>query len=153
MLSLEAIILSHPFFEEIEPAQVNHLVECASHIRFHAEDILFRAGDSADHFYIIKEGKISLDVSVPGRGSVSIQTIYGGDVIGWSWLFPPYEWQFDARAMQDTQAVAFDGRSLRELCASDHEIGYQLMQRFAQVIAQRLQATRLQLLDIYAPQA
>jgi hypothetical protein len=80
---------------------------------------------------------------------MTIETIGEGEVLGWSWLFPPYRWQFDAQAVGLVRAIAFDGRCLRGKCEEDHDLGYWLMQRFAQVMSQRLQATRLQLLDLY----
>ncbi len=77
------------------------------------------------------------------------QTVAEGDVLGWSWLFPPYRWVFDAQALELTRALVFDGTCLRGKCEDDHNLGYELMKRFAHVVVQRLQATRLQLLDVY----
>jgi CRP-like cAMP-binding protein len=87
-------------------------------------------------------------VFIPGQGRITIETIASGDVLGWSWLFPPYRWHFDAQALELTRAIAFDGACLRAKCDDDHDLGYAL-QRFARIMMQRLQATRLQLLDVY----
>ena len=86
---------------------------------------------------------------VPHRGLITVQTVREGDVLGWSWLFPPYRWHFGARTLQTTRALAFDGKCLRGKCENDHDLGYELFRRFSQVITERLEATRLQLLDLY----
>lgn len=149
MQTLEPIIAEHPFFEDLRPDYLGELVGCASNVRFDAGAVIFLEGGDADQFYLIREGTVSLDVYVPNRGVVTIQTIHDGDVLGWSWLFPPYQWHFDARAVESVRALAFDAKCLREKADADHELGYQLMQRFTKVIMERLQATRLQLLDLY----
>ena len=112
-------------------------------------DVLFREGEPANRFFIIDSGLISLRIGIPDRGMVQLQTIRAGEVLGWSWLFPPYCWHFDAITLQATEALAFDGACLRGKCDANHELGYQLMNRFASIITDRLQATRLQLLDLY----
>jgi CRP-like cAMP-binding protein len=121
-------------------------------VRFAAGDDLFREGDVADRFYLIRHGHVALQVFIPGQGRITIETIAAGEVLGWSWLFPPYRWHFDAQALELSRAIAFDGACLRAKCDEDHDLGYMLMQRFAQVMTQRLQATRLQLLDLYGVQ-
>jgi CRP/FNR family transcriptional regulator, cyclic AMP receptor protein len=98
---------------------------------------------------VIRHGAVGLDIHVPAREPVTIETLHGGDLLGWSWLFPPYKWSFDGRAVEDTSAISLDGACLRGKCDDDHELGYELMKRFAQVIVERLQATRLRLLDVY----
>jgi hypothetical protein len=92
---------------------------------------------------------VQLEIFAPGRGAVTIQTVDEGDVVGWSWLFPPFRWHFDARALDSVRAVAFDGACLRDKCDDDHSLGYELLRRFSPVMLARLQATRLQLLDVY----
>jgi CRP-like cAMP-binding protein len=108
---------------------------------------------AANQFYLLRHGKVALQISVPERGSVTIETMEAGEVCGWSWLLPPYRWHFDVQALDLTRALVFDGQCLRTKCEADHDLGYALMQRFAQVIVQRLQATRLQLLDLYGVHA
>jgi CRP-like cAMP-binding protein len=149
MGTLEAILAEHPFLKGLDPAHIELIAGCASNVRFNKGDFIFREEDEADRFYLIRHGLIALDVFVPQRGPVTIDTIQEGEVVGWSWLFPPYRWHFDARALQLTRAVAFDGKCLREKCDRDSELGYSLVTRFAQVIMQRLQSSRLQLLDLY----
>jgi CRP/FNR family cyclic AMP-dependent transcriptional regulator len=90
-----------------------------------------------------------LEVFIPGRGSVTIQTLGSGDILGWSWLIPPYAWRFDARAVEMTRAIALDGKCLRDKCEADHDLGYELLKRIAAILGQRLDATRFRLLDVY----
>jgi CRP-like cAMP-binding protein len=118
-------------------------------VRFKAGEIIFREEEAADHFYLIREGKVALEASIPGRSPVLLQTVGENEVLGWSWLFPPYRWHFAARTAETTRALAFDGKCLRNKCDADHDLGYELMKRFASIMLQRLQATRLQLLDVY----
>ena len=100
-------------------------------------------------FFAIRHGTVALETYVPQRGGVTIETLHGGDVLGWSWLFPPYRCHFDARARTLVRALALDGVCLRGKCEADPKLGYELMSRFAQVLIERLQWTRLRLLDLY----
>jgi CRP-like cAMP-binding protein len=125
------------------------LAGCASNVRFAEGEVVFREGDEADTFYLIRHGTIALETFVPTRGPVTIETAGPGEVVGWSWLFPPYRWHFDARALSLVRATAFDGACLRGKCEADTALGYDLMRRFAQVMIERLQWTRLRLLDVY----
>ncbi len=147
--TLEAILAEHPFFKDLDPRYLQLIVGCAANVRFEAGRFIFHEGDEANQFYLLRHGSVSLEVFVPERGPLIIQTLGEGDVLGWSWLFPPYRWVFDARAVSLTRAIALDGACLRKKCEEDHELGYELLKRFAQIIMERLQATRLQLLDVY----
>ena len=149
MGTLDSILAEHPFLKGLAPPQIELIAGCASNVRFNKGDYVFREDEEADRFYLIRHGLIALDVFVPQRGPVTIDTIQEGEVLGWSWLFPPYRWHFDARALQLTRAVAFDGKCLREKCEKDSHLGYELVMRFSQIIMQRLQSARLQLLDLY----
>lgn len=149
MKTLESVIKQHPFFEGLEPRYLEFIAGCAKNVRFDAGEFIFHEGEEANYFYLVRHGNVSMDVFVPGQGPVSLQTIGEDEVIGWSWLFPPYRWHFDARALTLVRALAFDGACLRAKCDQDHDLGYELMQRFAHIINQRLQATRLQILDVY----
>ncbi len=147
--TLESIIKDHDFFRDLEAEYLRTLAGCASNVRFRAGEIIFKEGAEANRFYLIREGKIGIEVFVPGRGALTIQTIGAGEVLGWSWLFPPYRWNFDARAVENTRAFALDGECLRDKCEKNHDLGYELMKRFSVIMTARLQATRLQLLDVY----
>jgi CRP/FNR family cyclic AMP-dependent transcriptional regulator len=147
--TLEELITSAPVFAGLDPAQLTLIAGCAGNERAPGGTLLLREGEPAERFYLIREGAIALEVHAPGRGSIVIETLGAGDVVGWSWLFAPYRWQLDARVIEPTALVAFDGACLRGKCEVDHELGYQLMSRFAAQLVQRLQATRFQLLDVY----
>jgi len=153
MPTLEPILAAHPFFKDLEPRFLALVAGCAANGRVHAGEFLFREGTEANQFYLIRHGKVALQIFVPEQGPRTIATIEAGEVLGWSWLFPPFRWHFDAQALELTRVLVFDGQCLRAKCEADHDLGYALMQRFAQVMMQRLQATRLQLLDLYGVQA
>jgi CRP-like cAMP-binding protein len=145
----EYVLGDQPFLKGLMPAHLVAIAECAHPVRFASGEYVFHEGDPANHFYIITYGQVSLELHVPGRGSHVIQTVEKDEVLGWSWLFPPYRWHFDGRALTMIRAIDFNGLCLRGKCDADHDLGYELMQRFAQTMMARLQATRLQLLDVY----
>jgi CRP/FNR family transcriptional regulator, cyclic AMP receptor protein len=149
MRTLDSIVVESPVFAELTPEHAELVAGCATNTGFEAGGFLFREGDQADTFYLVRHGRVILETFVPGRGAVSIETVEAGGIVGWSWLFPPYRWHFDARALDPVRAVAFDGRCLRGKCAEDHDLGYELLNRFAAVLVERLEAMRLQLLDVY----
>jgi CRP-like cAMP-binding protein len=137
------------FFAGLAPLELELVAGCGTNVRFHEDELLAREGDRADSFFVLRHGTVALETFVPGRGSVTIETLDAGEVVGWSWLFPPYQWHFDARARSLVRATRFDGECLRAKCEADPRLGYDLMSRFAQVMIDRLQATRLRLLDVY----
>jgi CRP/FNR family cyclic AMP-dependent transcriptional regulator len=149
METLEGILAEHPFFKELETRYLQLVIGCASNVRFNAGEFIFREGEEANEFYLIRHGKVALEIFAPPRGSVTVQTIGEGEILGFSWLIPPYHWRFDARALELTRAIALDGKCLRTKCEEDQGLGYQLMKRFSHIVEQRLQATRVQLLDLY----
>jgi CRP/FNR family cyclic AMP-dependent transcriptional regulator len=147
--SLGRILAAHPFFKGMEPIYHELFVDCASNVRFEAGEYIFREGGEANQFYLIRHGRVAVEISTPERGSVIIQSLGEGDVLGWGWMIPPYRWRFDARAVDLTRAIALDGRCLRERSEADHDLGFQLMKRAAHIMEERFEATRLQLLDMY----
>ena len=149
MRTIDELIAQAPVFAGLEQAQLELIAGCARNVHANADTLLLREGDQADTFFLIRRGVVALEVHAPGRGSLRIETLDAGDVVGWSWLFAPYRWQMDGRAVEPCELVAFDGACLRGKCEADHELGYQLMSRFVANIIDRLQATRLQLLDVY----
>ncbi len=150
MHTLELILAEHPFFKGLEPRYMQLITGCASNVRFDARTYIFREGEAAERFYLIREGKVALETFAAERGSIIIETIEAGEGLGWSWLFPPYQWHFSARVVEPTRAIALDGVCLRHKCEEDHDLGYPLVKRVAHIMMQRLQATRLQLLDVYS---
>jgi CRP/FNR family transcriptional regulator, cyclic AMP receptor protein len=149
MEGLERIVKEHPFFAGLQEAFCTLVCGCAKNVRFEAGQYLFHEGDPADQFYLLRHGRVALQLTAPGRGAVTFQTLGAGEIVGVSWLLPPYRWSYDARATELTRAIALDATCLREKCESDHDLGYEMMKRFMPVLIQRLQATRLQILDVY----
>ena len=149
METLEPILAKHPFLKGLEPRHLKILVGCASNVRFNAGQFLFHEGEEANEFYMIRGGKVAVQIQGAERGPITVQTIGEGDVLGWSWLIPPYRWRFDAKALELTRAIALDGKCLRTKSEEDHDLGYELLKRFAGIIVERLEAARLQLLDVY----
>ena len=149
MHGLETVLADVPLFAGMGSDRLELLAGCASNVRFEPGEVLFRQGDEANSFYVIRSGTVALETFVPAGGGMTIETIGGGEVVGWSWLFPPYRWHFDARALAQVRATSIDGACLRGKCDDDPALGYDLMRRFAQVMIERLQWTRLRLLDVY----
>lgn len=149
MEDLHKILESHPFLKGVEPRYIKLLTGCASNVRFDEGQYIFREGEEADRFYIIRHGTVSLELYVPQKGPVAVQTLAEGEILGWSWLIPPYKWMFDARAVERTRAIALDGKCLRNKCEADHDLGYEMLKRFSHEMGERLVATRLQLLDLF----
>lgn len=153
MKTMAVLVGEMPALTGLSAAHRDLVAGCAKNVRFEAGKYIFREGDPADLFYAIRGGAVALEIHVPAREAVIVETLHEDDLLGWSWLFPPYRWSFDARALEPVSAIAFDGACLRGKCEEDKKLGYELMQRFASVMLDRLQATRLQLLDVYGQPA
>ena len=148
----ERFLERHRFFQGMSAEHLALMGSCcrATMLTFDPGYPIFLEGQPADSCYLLDEGDVALQVHAPGTGLRTLETLHGGDVLGWSWLFPPYEWTFDARAVSEVRALGLDAVRLRNAKEIDHEFGYELLWRFASVVVDRLQATRLQLLDMYA---
>jgi CRP/FNR family cyclic AMP-dependent transcriptional regulator len=149
MENLERILSAHPFFAGLDDSFLKLACGCAKNVRIEAGRFVFHEGEPADHFYLIREGRVALQVSAPGRGAATFLTLGPGEVFGINWLVPPYRWVYDARALEPTRAVAMDALCLRNKCETDHDLGYAIMKRLMPVLIDRLQTTRLQFLDLY----
>ncbi len=149
METLARVLAEHPFFAGLKPEHLEFIAGCARNVRFNPGEYIFREGETADKFYVIRYGHVALEVHRPEKGPMIIETISNGEVLGWSWLVSPYIWHFDARTIELTRAIAMDGNCLRRKCEEDHELGYEMFKRIAVLMEQRLQATRLQLMDVY----
>jgi CRP/FNR family transcriptional regulator, cyclic AMP receptor protein len=149
METLERILASHPFFDDLRTKDLALIVGCASNVRFDAGSFLFRVGEEANQFFLLRAGRVALEIARPGGEPLVVQTLGAGEILGWSWLIPPYFWKLDARAVEAIRAIALDGKCLRGKCEGDHDLGYELLKRFAHVVEERLLATQLQLLDVY----
>ena len=146
--TLAPILAQNPFFVGLDPAYLELLSGCASNARYNRDDYLFRADEEAEEFYIIRHGRVAIEAMVPGAGIVIVQTYEAGDVVGWSWLFPPYHWHFGGRAVELTRVLVLDGVCLRNKCEQNPNLGYEFMKRFSHKIVRSLDLTRLQLLDL-----
>ncbi|HLJ58192.1 MAG TPA: cyclic nucleotide-binding domain-containing protein [bacterium] len=149
MREIDDLLADHPFFRGLPPDDLALIAGCASNVRFDGGSYLFHEGDPSDRFYLIRHGRVAIEISSPGRGRMTISTLGPGEMLGWSWLVPPYRKQSDSRALELVRATAFDGACIRKKCEEDPRLGYELLKRFAQIIGQRLRATRMQLLDVY----
>lgn len=150
METLERYITEHPFFADLNPAFISLMVGCASNVHFKRGDFMFREGDPADTFYLLRHGKVAVEVFAPQHDPIMVATLEEGEILGWSWLLAPYRWKHQARALDDVRAIAMDGKCLRGKCEQNHDLGYEVLKRFARIIEQRLETTRLQLIDVYA---
>jgi CRP-like cAMP-binding protein len=149
MENLERLLKDHPFLHDLGDAHIRFIVSCARNERYEPGEYLFREGTEAGAMYLLRSGRVALEVRVPGREHVAIETLGEGDVLGWSWLYPPHKWQADARAVERTRVIHFDGGCLRTKVESDHEFGYQILRRLLYQVYQRLERVRLQRLDVY----
>jgi len=150
---MDAIIRQHRFFAGLDEDMIALLAGCARNVVFKPGQYLFHTGEDANEFYLIREGQVALDVVAPGKGAITFQTVGYGEIVGVSWLLPPYRWMHDARAVDQVHAIGMDAACLRGKCDADHDVGYEMMRRFLPVLVSRLQATRLQLLDVYGKPA
>ena len=150
---MASIVSEHRFFADLNSATIELLAGCARNVVFQPGNYLFRTGDPADEFYLIRHGRVALDVVAPGRSAVTFQTVGPDELVGVSWLLPPYRWIHDARALDTVRAIGMDAKCLRRKCDADHDLGYEMMMRFVPLLVSRLQATRMQLLDIYGKPA
>jgi CRP-like cAMP-binding protein len=150
MSEIKKTMAEHPFFKDFQSSHLKMLAECASLVSFNKGTYLFHEGETADWLYLILEGKVVVETQMPGRDPLAIMTIGGGGVVGWSWLFPPYRWHFSVRVIEDASAIALDAKRVLQKCREDYAMGYELMWRCAYVMGERLQATRLQLLNAFS---
>lgn len=140
----------HPFLRNLSPDHLSVLNECAEAKEFREGEVIFREGDIVDGFYLLEQGRVHLGTHTPACGCLGLRELGPGDVLGWSWLFPANVWHFEARAVEPTRAVAFNGQRLLELCERDHQLGYGLMKRLAQVLIRRLQASQKDLVALHS---
>lgn len=149
MRTIAQYLPDHPFFAGLDEPTLALLAGCATNVSLAAGEYLFREGDPAARFFVVRRGRVAIELHDPAVGTVVIDTADAGDVVGWSWLVPPYRSIFDARAAEGTGVVAFDGLCLRGKCEDDSHLGYELMQRVTQVMSERLVAAQVRLLDLY----
>jgi len=143
----------HPFLAGMSRNHLALLTDCAIPVRFTKRQVVLQEGDFASRFYLIESGKVVLESAVELGQPVVIEEIGPGDLLGWSWMFPPHVWHFTARAIEPTEAIFFYGTILREYCERDHSLGYELFKRMSPIMLRRLQAAREKMLSLHARKA
>lgn len=148
--SMATRVALHPFLAGMNPTQLALLTDCAIPVQFNKGQTILRENDLANRFYLIESGKVVLESGEGFGEPVIVETIGAGDLLGWSWMFPPYAWHFTARAVEPTKAIFFYGTILREYCERDHSLGYELFKRITPIMMKRLQSTRRRMLSVHA---
>jgi len=143
------LIRDHRFFEGISDDDLKMIAGCGKNEIFESGKYIAKENEPADIFYVIRKGKVAIETFVPEKRPLVLQTLGAGEILGWSWLFPPYQWTFDVKAVDEVHAIALNGKCLREKCDADPRLGYDLMKRFARIMTERLRFTRMQILDVY----
>jgi CRP/FNR family transcriptional regulator, cyclic AMP receptor protein len=139
----------HPFLAGMNHNQLAYLTDSAMPVQFEKGEVIFHEGELANRFYLIETGKVILESSGGSHDPVVIDIIGAGDLLGWSWMFPPYTWHFTARAVEPTTAIFFYGTILREYCERDHSLGYELLKRMSSVMTRRMQSARKKMLAVH----
>jgi CRP/FNR family transcriptional regulator, cyclic AMP receptor protein len=150
MQELKDLLQAHSFFHNMPVEYVELISGCSKNTVYKTGEVIFREGEDASYFYLIRQGKISREIYAPPRGSLIIDTLSSGDILGVSWLIPPYHWATTAQAVEDTRVIVVDAACLRKKCDTDPRMGYELMKRFAVLIGKRMEAARMRLIDIYS---
>lgn len=151
--SMGDLLAEHPAFQGFDRETTEFLGGCASNHHFGVDEFLFRADQPSQRFYVLRSGDVAIELDMTGRKRLVIQTMHAGQIVGASWILPPYRWRFDARALSDVRAFGIDADCLRNKCDANPAFGYAIYKRFLPILAERLLATRLQLVDLYAPPA
>jgi len=147
--NLSEILRQHPFLADLSEEHMQILIGCASNVRFAEGAYLIQEGQLANKLFLLRTGRVALDINIAPKGVLRIQTVGPGEVLGWSWMISPYRWHFSGVAVAETRAVALDGECIRKKCEDDHDFGYDMLKRLSHVVERRLEATRMQLLDLY----
>jgi CRP-like cAMP-binding protein len=142
---------THPFFSGMDESFLKFLTDCAAELSIKKGDLLFRQGKPADTFYLLREGQISIQVPALVGPNLEIQHLGDDQLLGWSWLIPPYRWNFLARAETDSNLLKFDGKAILTRCEEDPRFGYELYKRFAALMSERLDAARQRMMDQWNP--
>lgn len=149
METIETIIMHHIFFKDFKEEYLRLIAGCAKNVVFKTGEVILEEGKPSEYFYLIQDGMVAIEITRASRSPIMVQTITGGDTLGWSWLIPPYKNRFNCRAIEPTIMIAFDGKCLKDKCEENHDLGYDLLKRIARIFAQRLEATRMQLINLY----
>lgn len=145
----EEILAAHPVFKDFDQDTVDLLAGCARNEHFRAGETIFSEGDDADKVFLIREGDVSVEIYAPQNEPMVVETLRGGDILGWSWMMPPYKHMSDARALNDVRALSLDATCMRTKCEQNPVLGYHMFQHFVPHLAVRFRALQMQLLDVY----
>ncbi len=149
--SIESYLATHDFFSELDERSKKFLADSAVVRELNAGDVLFRQGESADKFYLLRSGEVSVQVPALMGPALQIQKLREDQILGWSWLIPPYRWNFQALALEDAVVLEFDGSIILARCEQDPSFGYQLLKLFAALMSERLDAARQKMMDQWDP--
>ena len=148
---VQKTLIQHAFFSELAPEHLTELAQAARERHFADGDVVFRQDERADHFYLIKSGEVSVQIPSIYGPPLTVQTLGPGQLLGWSWLIPPYKWHFEARAISELDVIEFDGAHLLKRCEQNTDLGYHLLKRFAALMSDRVQAARLKMMEVTEP--
>jgi CRP-like cAMP-binding protein len=151
MSSIKDYLSSHAFFSGLNDDFIEFLADSATKMRIKEGESLFKQGERADKFYLLRSGQISIQVPALMGPTLDIQTLGEDQILGWSWLISPYRWSFQARAVEDSEVIEFDGSAILERCEKDPAFGYELFKRFAALMSERLDAARQKMMDQWDP--
>lgn len=151
MSSIENYLSSHEFFSGLDDNYIKFLAGSAAEKKIKSGDTLFKQGERAERFYLLRSGQISIQVPALMGPTLEIQTLGNDQILGWSWLIAPYRWSFLARAVADSEVLEFDGKAILAHCESDPKFGYELFKRFAALMSERLDAARQKMMDQWDP--
>lgn len=152
VVGLQPLLASHPFFKDMDPGALEIVVGCCSNAVFRPGSYIFRQGEPANHFYLIREGMVSMEIYVPGHQPIVVQTLEAGEILGWSWIVPPYEWSNDARVSDTARVLQLDAACLRKKMEADKVLGYEIYKRFISVMGRRLAAARMRIVELATEQ-
>lgn len=149
--AIEDYLSGHPFFAGLDREDVEFLAACASGRQLGKDEVLFRFDAPADRFFVLREGRISMEVAAIEGPPLELQKLKAGAVLGWSWLIPPYRWSFQARAEEPSEIIEFDGAKVLARCEENPRFGYRLLKRFSSLMSERLEFARRRMMDEWYP--
>lgn len=149
--ALTKSIAEHEFFAGLDDKYIDILAGAASHRQYDRDRSLFSYGNRADRFYLIASGRITVEVAAITGPPLELQNLGPGEILGWSWLIPPYRWHFQARALEAVDVIEFDGKKILEECERDPKFGYALFKRFSGLMSERLRFAREKMMEEWSP--
>ena len=148
---IEQHLSTQAFFAGLSPEFIGFLARCASVRRLEPDQVVFRQGERARHFYLIRNGSISVEIPAIMGPTLKVQSLGAGQILGWSWLIPPYQWNFQARAEEQAELFEFDSDAVLARCEAEPKFGYELLKRFASLMSERLEVARQKIMEQWNP--